>query len=210
MRLTSDLAIAPASSLWISILFLAASGCHTVPPVQLPPGTVEGGPEDSLYERDPVDIAVLPVFTGDEYEPALRNAIRDELKDHLLEKRYSPLAFEAIDDKLGAFPDSRELDLNQIRGNFDEDALLYVRLLEWDDTHFVRQQTMIVSIRFTLYDSRTGNVLWERRTSGMPLEAPNPMEADERSTTEYFASVLVGDAMATLPGKDELQREAEG
>ncbi len=182
---------------------LATTACQTAPK-ELPESTSEGGPTAALYERQPVDIAVLPVFTGRRYEPTLADALRGEVKSHLLTLRFSPLAFEWVDSKLGDFPDSRPLDLNQMRGNFEEDALLYVTLDQWDDSLLPKHQMMIVGLTFSLYDSRTGTELWRHRVRDRTMRLPKPDPTKESATTEQIiADVLVAEALATLPSKDQ-------
>lgn len=180
-----------------------ATACQTAPK-ELPQPTSEGGPTAALYKHQPVDIAVLPVFTGRRYEPNLADALRGQVKKELLTLRFSPLSFEWVDSKLGDFPDSRPLDLNQMRGNFEEDALLYVTLDQWDDSLLSKHQMMIVGLTFSLYDSRTGTELWRHRVRDRTMRLPKPSPSKESATTEQLiADVLVGEALATLPSKDQ-------
>jgi len=199
----------PAS--FLAVLVIVTLGCRSIPEERLPKEVSEGGPTPELFERKPIDIAVLPPFTGRRHEPKLASALRAEVKSELIGKRYSPIAFDAIDSKLGEFPDSRELDVNDMRGNFDEDAILYIRLKQWDDDLLKEFQLMTLGVTFTLYDSRTGRVLWEHRiadrTTGLPSAG---RDGDETTVFRTLASRTVSDAPASLPGKDDVQRAGAG
>lgn len=185
-------------------------GCQAAPK-EMPESRSEGGPSSALFERQPIDIAVLPVYTGRKFEPSLAKALRGTVKDELLDKRYSPVSFDSIDSKLGDFPDSRELDLHTMRGNFDEDALLYVRLDQWDDSMLSKHQFMLVGLTFTLYDSRTGSQLWTHRVTDRSMRMPSPNRPEGDKTTEgYIASQLVSEALATLPTKDQARKGMGG
>ena len=186
---------------------VVAFGCRTVPEERLPKEISDGGPEPELFTSKPIDIAVLPPFTGRRHEPKLASALRAEVKSELIDKRYSPIAFDAIDTKLGEFPDSRELDVNDMRGNFEEDAILYIRLQQWDDDLLKEFQLMTLGVTFTLYDSRTGKVLWQHRIADRTTSLPNVgRDGDETTVFRKLAARTVADVLASLPSKDQVQR----
>ncbi len=194
-------AFKPVALLWVAVV-LFTFGCQSAPKA-LPTSTSGGNVDPQLFERKPIDIAILPVYMGRTYEPKLAKALRRRAKEELLELRFSPVAFESIDDKLGRFADNRVLDINQIRGNFDEDAILYVMLDEWDNTE---SGVAIADLSCRLYDSRTGEELWYHVQSDKAVETPAPYAIDgDLTTSEYIARNLIDEAMATLPSKDTVR-----
>jgi hypothetical protein len=200
---------------WILIVLIAvgpfAPGCKTMPEVDFPEAVVETDLSDSFFDVHPIDIAVMPVYSAPEEIPPMVRVMRDRIKGALLDRHYSPISFASIDEKLGAFPERRRFDLNQIRGNFDEDALLYASLDRWDRTHLQRRGKVIVSATFTLYNSRTGDELWHYRVSDRVVDVPRRAGADasEPAYEETVAGVLVSEAFAAFPKKD-LPREIPG
>jgi hypothetical protein len=159
---------------------------------------------EKFAERRPIDIAIMPVYSTPEEIPPVVRHVREQVKATLLEDFYSPVSFQAIDEKLGAFPERRRFDLNQIRGNFDEDALLYASLDRWDKTHLVHKLTVVASMTFTLYDSRSGDVLWKYQVKNQACRVPNfsPETSEGGGYDNYLAKLLVRQAFEGFPPKD--------
>jgi len=191
---------------WFGLLsILAAShGCRSTGKLDLPEAVVETSVSEKFAERRPIDIAVMPVYSAPEEIPPVVRHLRDQCKRQILEKNYSPVSFQSIDEKLGAFPERRRFDLNQIRGNFDEDALLLASLDLWDKTHLKLDLTVIVSATFVLFDSRTGDRLWEYRVTNRSIPVPNysPQAAEGAGYEAYVAMILAQEAFANFPVKE--------
>jgi hypothetical protein len=191
--------------IWLGLACLLAAlpGCRATGERTYADPVIETSLSEKFEDRRPIDIAVMPVYSAPEDIPPVVRHLRAQIKEQLLDRFYSPVSFQAIDEKLGAFPERRRFNLNQIRGNFDEDALLYASLDRWEKSDLVKRLTVVVSMTLTLYDSRTGDVLWKYRVQDQAVRVPNfaPEESEGGGYDAYVAGLLAKQAFEGFPRK---------
>lgn len=189
-----------------STAVLALGGCQTpVQPVVEPAVQVDS---QRLQTDPPVDVVILPVedatvgkvFTG------YAEPLRESLSARLADLNYTPVRNrDYVDQRLR---DERMRDrsmvdasaLEQIRGLFEEDALLGVRINRWDISKIDdRRPTTGFSFDLRLIDSRTGAVLASGTIDGIvppttegvtPTTRKGRLNATVRSLGNYLLDTL--------------------
>lgn len=197
-----------SSAFAVTVLSMLAA-CQVRPPVETT-SSLRVAPDLELLR--PSDIAVLPI------EDATRGAtfeqwsdvLRQSVARSLVQRYYSPLANTMVDRALVARASSSRgspVDasyVNGLSGVFEEDAILGVRVLEWDDRKIMQDQRARFAVDVMLV-ARDGNrVLWSGRLDGEVKaggDGPAPLgrSARTRSAVELMAQVVIGELPARRP-----------
>ena len=185
-----------------SLAFVLVAGCHSLP--ETPGRHAEILVEGRLAERNPADVAVLPVVnkTGNTAVPL--NVIRHTFYKGLVERRYSPINLEFVDRKV--------VDASYQPGALQEDAALKIYLTEWDDSSWETHRRIGIAADVFLLDSRpidANQELWGWRVrqeiSVAADQARYALEEDliklaiQRYTDEVLGGLPLRDPLA-LPG----------
>lgn len=175
------------------VLLVAFAACKTPNPVVVTPAFQATA---ALSERNPNDIAVLPVEDGTEDGQVgrLTSLMRQVLQRQLPERFYAPLNQRVVDAALSNI--SRAAGetalspayLKKVAGHAKEDAVLAVRIDRWDES------TLLIDyrVRFQLQAALAGadgELLWHGTLSGEIKAggegaAPRDREAMSRSCAE--------------------------
>lgn len=115
-----------------------------------------------FYKELPIDIAIVPVKDQTLTDPNeyvfsnLRRAVYEEL----LQKRYSVISLGMIDDVWSKTSSKVILDEDALRGVFDEDAILFITLTQWDTTWFRTHNKILTGANLSLLKSKSGEKMW--------------------------------------------------
>lgn len=179
-------------------------GCHSLP--EAPGRHAEVLVEGRLSERNPSDVAVLPVVnkTGKANLPL--GVIRHAFYLGLVERRYSPIALD--------FVDRRVVDASYQPGALQEDAALKIFLTEWDDSSWETHRRIGIGADVFLIDARPTDAnqeLWGWRlreeisvsadTARYALEEDLMRLAIERFTKEILGGLPLRDPLALPPAE---------
>jgi len=186
-----------ARSLGSSILLLAwlATACGTPhrPRGADNPGLVLG----RLAEKNPLDVAVLPVANSTARDDVPVDLIRREFAAGLVGLRYSPLALEYVD--------KRAVEASYVPGSLSEHALFRVAITRWDDTHWRSHGRLTVEGDVALTDAANpaAPALWGghvARTVELGL-ARDVIATDADRRAEAVRRFVQG-VLASLPARD--------
>ncbi|MBI1849889.1 MAG: hypothetical protein HYR85_06045 [Planctomycetes bacterium] len=177
------------------------SGCATAPRDNLAVVNNEQVAQDFAQLRIR-DVAVLPVRVGEGESESVGRDVRDEVKQSLVAKLYSPLSFDTVDRKLGPVAERRSFDLAKYKGSFDEDAILTAELTQWDGQWLRSHNQILLGATFSLYHSKSGKVVWSRELRNRYIDISGPVTADNARDSEKEAiRKFVREAMRGLPRK---------
>jgi hypothetical protein len=183
-----------------SALLLALAGCEA-PPAPLSSGSVQFAVKD-YAERAPIEVAVLPVATGERgFTPAEAKMLRGVLYDELIGKGYSPLNPVFVD---AALKDALERSgaaagtppaISALHAALPTDAFLFVDV-ERVDRDRGDPPLFRIRARAALLEGKTGTILFDHR-----MEAPYDVsyrtdgsisERQIRTALERYGTSLVG------------------
>ena len=164
-----------------------------------------------LAIRKPADIAVLRVEDGTPARSAERHLdlMRELLIRKLPDRRYSPLAATAVDAFVGGIsPAAGETVqapafLKRIAGKATEDAVLVVRIEEWDEARLMVDRTCQFRLQAAMV-ANDGEVLWNGSMTGAAKAgglgaAPLGRDAMARSCAEIAMTELVSQLTPRSP-----------
>jgi hypothetical protein len=134
------------------------------------PGSADYQVATGFDARRPADVAVLPV-AGD-LPPATVEALREALRDRLLELRYAPFRLKEVDAKPS---DYRPGGANPV---------LEIRITKWDDTGLFGDGTVRFSGEVRLFAGGSTEVLYRGTVQDVPVRASFVAHSmDDRATT---------------------------
>lgn len=189
----------------LAVLSVLLAGCQSEPPVRMV-ASLRVAPE--LMTLRPADVAILPIEDGTlarSFGP-LEGRLRAALVKQLAERLYSPLAPDHVDRRLrdtGRFATGSPLDaawLGGVRSTFDEDAVLGVRVTQWDVSKIMDTRRVQFSAEILMLSSATGVTLWSGRVEGSVKaggDGPAPLGREQR--IESAADVVAAALAAELP-----------
>ncbi|MBI5048228.1 MAG: DUF799 family lipoprotein [Deltaproteobacteria bacterium] len=159
-------------------------------------------------------IAVLPV-DGYEKNKDARYLLRIIAHDKLIRMGYSPIALEAVDDKLirsGMRMDElRRKTPKELAGICGADSILYTTITKWNDTLFLSYAAQTIEAKFELYDGAGGERLWEAEfhaeDSDLSLET-DVIELGVIKTYEPVIQRIIDAVFATIPDNKMIGRKS--
>ena len=188
------------------IIFAGLVGCHVPPAPKKMPEVVrtDTNPKFGKAREDLVDIVVLAARPpeGDPRAdgPHLRR-FRRKVYEGLVNKGYSPLKLNFVDQAFTDEPITVRADPDQSITKFGEDAIMVLSLNEWD-RRFVRQENgIMISATLSLIKSKPKEKLWMHEIRHRLYKIP--LNADERHLTidEVVVDLVVKDLLAKLPSR---------
>lgn len=192
----------------LALFVLFAAACKAPPPLTATPA-FQTSP--SLAARNPADIAVLPVEDGTATNAATPylDDMRQVLLRQLPQRRYSPLSTRAVDAAVYDLrPSSGETVLTpaylkRVAGRSSEDALLAVRVEEWNENRLMSER--VVGFRFgAALVASDGELLWngtlagEAKAGGLGA-APRDRDGMARSCAEIALKELLNHLALRTP-----------
>jgi hypothetical protein len=183
--------------------FVAA--CQSEPPLRVA-AALRASPE--LGTERPIDIALLPVedATVARSFGVLELRLRQALVKQLADRLYSPLAPEHVDRRLretGKLATGSPVDpswLGGVRGSFEEDAVLGVRITHWDVSKIMETRRVQFAVEVLMLGAKSGATLWSGRMEGSAKaggEGPAPLGREQR--IESAVDVVADALSAELP-----------
>ena len=148
-----------------------------------------------LEQANPSDVAIGPVRLAD---PGLRvpeRELRIAFQRALLQRRYTPLALEAVDQ--------RTIDASYRAGELREDALLEITVERWDMSLWNVSEQIESALLVRMIDARDPDqVLWEGRlTRVLHGYEVNGSQSGEAVVLQGLCDLLAGDLLAALPAR---------
>lgn len=155
----------------IAGLALALPACQTTPHVR-------GLGVEVLVRNDRavsglVDIAIAPVQLGAEVKDAPRAQLRQAAQHGLTRRLYSPISFALVDRSIEGRPsvassgveEALPVNASYIPGDVEEDAVLEITVLRWDDRLWELRRAIDVVVEARLIDPADphGDGLWAAR-----------------------------------------------
>ena len=173
--------------LFTVLIALALGACATTPNIDVTPSV---SPSVRLAAEAPVNIAVIPVYDNSAQQSAswLLDDMRQAAEYTLPTRRYSPMATQWVDQRLvtAAVPASlREpSSVAQLRGRFEEDAILAIMVNQWDEADLMRSARVHFDLEAALLGGDNGETLWSGRLHGSikaGADGPAPRDRRERA-----------------------------
>jgi hypothetical protein len=150
-----------------------------------------------------VDVAVLPVkAVPAELSIPLRVAFREDVVKYLVDKKsYSVADLAYVDETLG--PEAiAAAGLDEARGKLNEDAILTIRIDQWDDRFLISSERIHAGGEFALHASDTGVRLWRFAFRDEPISVSGrSAPADAQDLEREAVRKLIALAIDTLPDK---------
>jgi hypothetical protein len=158
----------------------------------------------------PRTVVVLPV-DGVEEDATVRRLFRTMASAKLRSLNYAVLDLEQVDEKYlklgsGRF---RDMDPAEVSRFFDADAVLYTRIIEWEEKFLVTYASLRIGAGFELY-SADGKRLWESAYTTKESDIKFDKTSVEFSVIKVYeprVQRVVDAVFATLP--QGLERKEE-
>jgi hypothetical protein len=183
--------------------------CQSAPPVLVQPSFTTA---PALLIRRPADIAVLPVEDASPGGAADRHLtfLRQEIMRQLVDRRYTPLTAGVVDAAMKGNADIaaarasgasilEPATLKKLAGHSSEDALLVLRLDQWDESNLLSSKKLYFRCQAALV-ANDGQQLWFG-TLGGEIKAGGagaaPRELD--SMARNCGEMLVHELLLQLP-----------
>jgi len=171
----------------LSLLFLTAC-------VPLPPAAVNSSLQasEALHTVNPSNVAVVPIedATPGGNAGEVLETIRQEICGALVRRRYAPLSSRVVDPVvreqttgLANATFTRPEVLARIAGHLNEDAVLAVRITQWDESRIMANARVRFAAEATMLGTATKAVLWGGTLDGeikAGQPGPAPRYRDER------------------------------
>lgn len=193
----------PTGLLLVALFFTLS--CQTPPPPKKEM-MEEKYLSSDYFTNIPIDIAIIPVKDQTMEEPVkyVLSYMRRMIYNELLEKRYSVISLGLIDELWMRTPEKVRYDRASIQGAFDEDAILFITLTQWDTQWLRTNSKILTGANLSLVSSKTGEKLWGYnvrdlffRTAG-EVNVRNFDEAQKRIIGQFAKKVTY-----TLPIKEK-------
>lgn len=188
------------------LALLLAAACQTVDPVTVQ-ANVNSTP--ALAVQKPADIAVLQVEDASPGGAASRHTpfLRQELMRQLVGRRYSPMTATVVDAAMKGNAELAQAKasgtsileparLSKLAGHCSEDALLALRIDQWDESNLMAGKKLSFRCQATMVGSN-GQQLWfvalagEIKAGGIGA-APRDLDGMARSCGEMIVRELMG------------------
>lgn len=199
----------PASLLALT-LALTPSACQTEPARQISSGLRL---TPAFEEVRPSQIAIVGIEDGTPERSFLPlvDTLRVAVERELAERGYAPLAPAYIDAKLraiGKLGTGSPLDadwLGGLRNAFQEDAVLGIRVVEWDPRRVVETRRVEFAVDVLMLATESGQTLWSGRLEGNVKaggEGASPLTRTQQidSAAQVLADALVDELPIRSPG----------
>jgi hypothetical protein len=188
-----------------SLLGLALTACQTEAPIRMA-SSLRVTPE--LLAEKPADIAILPIEDGTVAKTfgSLEGRLRAALVKQLAQRTYSPLDPLHIDrrlrdtGRLATGSPTAPTWIDGLRGTFEEDAILGLRITGWDVSRIMETRRVDFAAELLMVSSKTGAPLWTGRVEGSVKAGgtgPAPLGREQR--VESAADVVAEALAAELP-----------
>jgi hypothetical protein len=189
---------APHHALLCSVLAgLLASACATPPPPR-------GATQENLAARrlnavQPVEVVVMPVENLTEATALPLNDLRDQFQRGLVQRRYSPLSLEFVDQH-------RTSEATYRPGALGEQAVLRVAITGWDTSRWRSHATIVIDADVHLLDAtapETSNALWGGHANRrIDLSRQRDTFLSERAMLQKAVELFVDEVLGTLPARN--------
>jgi len=191
--------LAASSPLAISLLL---AGCAS--PGQTVPDSLWSSAPESLQERNPNDIAVLPVVDETRGAASPRKdapplgVFRKAAYEEVLSRRYAALSLPFVDRSVRVVEAT-----SPGYGACGEDAALRIVLQRFDDSDLVRDPSVRIAAECYLHDGKTGEVIWSSRAfRNISLRVEAKTLHDPALLREIAADRFVRYALGNLPVRE--------
>jgi hypothetical protein len=187
----------------VPFVLVALAACQSQPSRQVSSG-LQLAP--TFRAAPPSQIAILPVEdrTGDRSFLEWADRLRVAVERQLAGRAYSPLSPGYVDERLtaiGRFASGSPTDpawLAELRGSFQEEALLGLQMVEWDARRIVETRRVTFSIEVRMLDSSSGATLWSGRFGGSVKsggDGATPLTRDRQleAAVDEVAAALVAE-----------------
>jgi hypothetical protein len=154
-----------------------------------------------LTTLSPADVAVLPVE-----DAVAGNPLRDlspyfqrRLYEALVERNYSPISLQRVQSVVEAERGSSGAPtLAQLKGKFQEQALLLVRVVGWEERSLLADGRIRATTEVKLLDSQSLQNLW---SGGYELEMKVDNEGSVKVEKDEFRRQAIDRFVASLMGR---------
>lgn len=176
---------------------LAASACSTPPPPR-------GATQENLAARrlgsvQPVEVVVMPVENRTESAALPLNDLRDQFQRGLVQRRYSPLSLEFVDQH-------RTSEATYRPGALGEQAVLRVVITGWDASRWRSHALLVIDADVHLLDAASpeaSNALWGgHATRKIDLSRQRDTFLNERAMMQKAVELFVDEVLGTLPARN--------
>lgn len=187
----------------LAFLLLACSSIRTLPPGADNPDLHVG----SLRQKNPLEVAVLPVQNNTGKADLPLDLLREDLYQVLLKRYYTPLALTFVDQQAGV------AEASYVPGTLQEDAVMQMFLTRWDDTNWQSRAELVIDGDIYLLDASDPDptrALWggkfSRRVSvaNERASASNAADLMDRAVDLFVEQIL-----ASLPVRDPAKPQSE-
>jgi hypothetical protein len=144
--------------IWSLVLPALLAGCGFHQPVK---EMMDVRARPAMAKEAPSDILVLPLMddSGHPRAQVVLPQLRRAIYRALIGRCYSPLSLGHLDQTLQKDEKGRVLSLAALRGKFDEDAILQVRLTAWSERKFFPDRRLMAAAEVSLVSSASGEEL---------------------------------------------------
>jgi len=191
-------------TLMVLTVLLALGACATRPNIDVTPSV--SPPNPLLNAERPVDIAVLPIHDNSMRQSAswLVEDMREAAERALPEQRYTPLGTQWVDQRLVSAPVPASLRqpsaIAQLRGRFEEDAILAIMVNQWDESDLMRSARVHFDLEAALIGGDGGQTLWSGRVQGsIKAGADGPAPLDRRERARDVARRAIEELIRNIP-----------
>lgn len=142
-----------ACSVALAAVLFGAGACQTPASVEPQRGTViHVTGEDTVRARAPIDVAILPIANLTSGKVPT-DELRQAFQRGLVARKYSPLAFEYVDQRI--------VDAAYNPGSAEEQGVLSIEVQRWDTRLWETHSAVECTLRVRLLDATSGgSELW--------------------------------------------------
>jgi hypothetical protein len=189
--------LAPHRALSAFVLAGLLAACSATPPPR-------GATQENLAARrlsavQPVEVVVMPIESRVEGANVPVQDLRDEFQRGLVQRRYSPLALEFVDQH-------RTAEATYNPGTLGEQAVLRVVITGWDASRWRSFATLVIDADVHLLDAaspETSNALWGGHASRkIDLSRQRDTFLSERAMLDRAVAMFVDEVLGTLPPRN--------
>jgi len=183
-------------------LFLALAAVSAVTACQSTNKPPRGADNDSLVagrltEVNPLEVVVLPIANATSGKTVPLDVMRTEFVEGLVNRRYTPLAVDYVDD--------RAVEASYRPGQMNEQAVLRVVVTGWDDALLSTHGRVTVQADIHLLDAdpaSAGEALWGGTLSRDIQVGMERKTSTRKAVAEIAAREFAQEALAALPPRD--------
>ncbi len=170
----------------------------------------------SYEEKAPYVVAVMPVG-GNAEDKEASYLFRTLIQEKLIQKGYSPVPLEVIDDRLTRSRIGKDGFMSRTAGElakmFGADAILYTTITEWKPTLSLVYASMKIGTKVELYDGLTSERLWEAEFGAEDSDISFERDVMDMGILKAYEPVIqrVVDALfSTIPDRKAIVKDKKG